>query len=305
MAGTPAARRRLSATADHGLSTRPAPSARASTLLGSTTVTDPWTLARGAASAAGVLLTPLITVEDADRINAVIDRTWGGQHLDREVVRALAASGNVSWGASDGERIVGFVLGWAGVDDDGLHVHSHMLASIPDSRHRGVGTALKFAQRAQALDQGIVVMRWTFDPLLARNAWLNIGKLGAVIDRFERDFYGSMQDSLNQGERSDRAFIAWDLRREPGPRPSVAAEDLVVDNDGEPEAAGRRGDGPASIVIPREYPELRVGDAARADRWRDAIASAIEDCLAAGLVGLAFDRARSAYVFAPPDGGAT
>jgi predicted GNAT superfamily acetyltransferase len=268
-------------------------------------VTDPWTLAHDTASAAGVTLTPLVTVEDADQINAVIDRTWGGQHLDREVVRALAASGNVSWGASDGERIVGFVLGWAGVDDDGLHVHSHMLASIPDSRHRGVGTALKFAQRAQALDQGIDTMRWTFDPLLARNAWLNIGKLGAVIDRFERDFYGSMQDSLNQGERSDRAFVVWDLRREPGPRPAMHRDDLVVDSQGEPATAGGVGTGPVSVVIPRGYPELRAGDAARADRWRDAIASAFEGCLAAGLVGLAFDRERSAYVFAGPDGAAT
>jgi predicted GNAT superfamily acetyltransferase len=283
---------------------RPAPSARASTLLGSTTVTDPWTLARDTASAAGVTLEPLVTVEDADRINDVIDRTWGGQHLDREVVRALAASGNVSWGAIDGDRLVGFVLGWAGVDDGGLHVHSHMLASVPDSRHRGIGAALKFAQRAQALDQGIDRMRWTFDPLLARNAWLNIGKLGAVIDGFERDFYGSMRDTLNVGERSDRAFIAWDLRREPGPRPTPNAADLVRDAGGEPEAVEGVDGGSVAIAIPREYLEVRATDAARADRWRDAIAGAIEGSLAAGRVGIAFDRERSAYVFAAP-GGAT
>ena len=265
-------------------------------------MTDPWTLARDTASAAGVALEPLITVEDADRINDVIDRTWGGQHLDREVVRALAASGNVSWGAMDDGRLVGFVLGWAGVDDHGLHVHSHMLASVPDRRHRGVGAALKLAQRAQALGQGIERMRWTFDPLLARNAWLNIGKLGAVIDGFERDFYGSMHDTLNAGERSDRAFVEWDLRREPGPRPVPSASELVHDADGEPEAIERAGAGPVSIAIPREYLEVRTADAARADRWRDAIARAIEASLAAGRFGVAFDRERSAYVFGAPDG---
>jgi len=272
-------------------------------LLGSTTVTDPWTLARDTASAAGVTLEPLITVEDADRINDVIDRTWGGQHLDREVVRALAASGNVSWGAIDADRLVGFVLGWAGVDDGGLHVHSHMLAAVPDSRHRGVGAALKFAQRAQALDQGILVMRWTFDPLLARNAWLNIGKLGAVIDGFERDFYGSMRDTLNVGERSDRAFIAWDLRREPGARPTPSAADLLRDSGGEPEAVEGVG-GTVAIAIPPEYLEVRAADSARADRWRDAIARAIEGSLATGRVGVAFDRERSAYVFGAPEGAA-
>jgi predicted GNAT superfamily acetyltransferase len=260
-------------------------------------VTDPWTLARDTASAAGVTLTPLVTVEDADRINGVIDRTWGGQHLDREVVRALAASGNVSWGATDGDRLVAFVLGWAGVDEGGLHVHSHMLASVPDSRHRGVGTALKFAQRAQALEQGIELVRWTFDPLLARNAWLNVGKLGATIDRFQRDFYGSMQDTLNVGERSDRAFIAWGLRPEPGPRTPPDADDMVRDDDGEPVTAVPASAAARRVAIPREYPELRAADPARADRWREAIAAAFETCIADGFAGTAFDRERSAYVF--------
>jgi predicted GNAT superfamily acetyltransferase len=264
-------------------------------------VNDPWTLAHDRARVAGVTLTPLTTVADADRINDVIDRTWGGQRLDREVVRALAASGNVSWGATDGDRLVGFVLGWAGVEDAGLHVHSHMLASVPDSRHRGVGEALKLAQRAQALDQGIHLVRWTFDPLLARNAWLNVGKLGAVIDGFERDFYGAMQDVLNEGERSDRAFIAWHLVREPGLRHvAVDPETLVRDVDGEPEAGDVASGSPVSIAIPREYVELRAADPARADRWREAIAGALERCLSAGLVGLAFDRDRSAYVFGTP-----
>ena len=267
-------------------------------------MTDPWTLARDTASAAGVTLRPLITVDDADRINAVIDRTWGGQRLDREVVRALAASGNVSWGATDGDRLVAFVLGWAGVDDRGLHVHSHMLASVPDRRHRGVGTALKLAQRAQALDQGIELVRWTFDPLLARNAWLNVGKLGATIDGFERNFYGSMQDTLNQGERSDRAFIAWDLRPEPRPRTPPPADDMVRDDGGEPATTKPTDPSARRVAVPREYADVRAADPSRADRWRDAIAFAFETCIADGLVGVAFDRERSAYVFAAEAVGA-
>ncbi len=91
--------------------------------------------------------------------------TWGPFQLPpREVITALAHSGNVPLGAYDDERLVGFVLGWAGVDEEGLHVHSHMLAALPERRHRGVGYALKLGQRAQALDQGIHVARWTFDP---------------------------------------------------------------------------------------------------------------------------------------------
>jgi predicted GNAT superfamily acetyltransferase len=263
-------------------------------------VTDPWELARAKARAATVTLAPLTTVEDADRINGVIERTWGGQHLDREVVRALALSGNVSWGAVDGDELVGFVLGWAGVDDQGLHVHSHMLAAVPGSRHRGVGEALKLAQRAQALDQGIDVVRWTFDPMVARNAWLNLGKLGAIVDRFERDFYGTMADSINEGERSDRFTVAWDLRREPGPREIHAARIDVVtaDPDGRPISVDPEPGAAASIEVPAEYHELRQADPGGAIAWRDAVADAAERCLAAGMFGVAFDRDRSAYVFA-------
>ena len=147
--------------------------------------------------------------------------TWGNhQLLPREMIVALGRERERARPAPfDGDDLlIGYVLGWAGVDEDGLHVHSHMLAALPDRRHRGVGFALKLAQRAQALDQGIHVVRWTFDPMVARNAWVNLGKLGAVADRFRRDFYGAMTDTLNEGERSDRLVVRWDLDREPGPR---------------------------------------------------------------------------------------
>ena len=268
-------------------------------------MTDPWTLANEKARRANVTLAPLATVEDADLLNEVIEVTWGGQHLDREVVRALAISGNTSWGAFDGERLIGFVLGWAGVDEDGLHVHSHMLASIPDRRHAGVGESLKLAQRAQALDQGIDVVRWTFDPMVARNAWLNLGKLGVVVDRFARSFYGDMSDAINQGERSDRVTVAWNLRRDPGPH-VVAADpiDLVMRSPGaapQPAVADVAPTVAARIEVPAEYHDLRVSDPELGAAWRDAVAGALERCLDAGMLGASFDRARSAYVFATPD----
>ncbi len=194
----------------------------------------------------------------------------------------MCVSGNVPWGAEAGGSVIGFVLGWAGVDEDGLHVHSHMLASVPDRRHAGVGYALKLAQRAQALDQGIATMRWTFDPMVARNAWFNLGKLGVVVDRFDRSFYGEMQDAINAGDRTDRFTVRWDLDRDPGPHATPAEH--------------------VTVPIPREYHELRVGDAAEAARLREAAAGSFEEHLGAGLVCVAFDRAASAYVFARPEG---
>jgi predicted GNAT superfamily acetyltransferase len=267
-------------------------------------MSEAWDLATAAARTAGVSLRPLDALEDAIAISRVIRATWGGQELDREVIKALVESGNVPWGACVGDEVAGFVLGWAGVTpEDGLHVHSHMLATVPDLRHRGAGFALKLAQRAQALDQGMTLVRWTFDPLLARNAWFNLGKLGAIADRFEEHFYGDMADEINRGERSDRLVVRWDLdRMTPGARPDDGFEVL-----------GRAGDDtlprptdvhePATarclVRIPREYHDLRERDRPLAEAWRTASSQALRRCFDAGLVVTGFTRTTS-YVCTPP-----
>lgn len=242
-----------------------------------------WAHAHAAAAAADVSLRPLTTLQDAESVLEVMIATWGNhQLLPREMIVALGESGNVPYGAhADDGLLVGYVLGWAGMDDDGLHVHSHMLAALPSRRHRGVGFALKLAQRAQALEQGIRVVRWTFDPMVARNAWFNLGKLGVVADRFRRDFYGRMSDTLNEGERSDRLVVRWDLDDEPGARRAPA--DV------------------ATVTVPREYVGLRERDPQAAHAARDETAAALESLLAAGRIVVGFDRASSAYLLAPPD----
>jgi predicted GNAT superfamily acetyltransferase len=244
---------------------------------------SPWGSAHAAAAAAGVFLRPLTSVGDAEDVLAVMIATWGNhQLLPREMIVALGESGNAPFGAFEGDLLVGYVLGWAGVDADGLHIHSHMLAALPDRRHRGVGFALKLAQRAQALEQGVHVVRWTFDPMVARNAWVNLGKLGAVADRFRRDFYGAMTDTLNDGERSDRLVVRWDLDREPGPRD--------VPDDA------------ATVTVPRDYPELRERDPEAARAARDETAAALESQMGVGRAVVAFDRDRSAYLLAQEPG---
>ena len=258
-----------------------------------------WGLASRAADASGVSLRRFERLEDADEILRVLRATWGGHEpLPREMIRALADSGNAPILAFDGPEAIGYVLGWSGVEpQDGLHVHSHMLAALPDRRHRGVGFALKLAQRALALEQGIEVVRWTFDPLIARNAHFNLHKLGAVADRFERNHYGEMSDEVNAGERSDRFTVRWDLVREPGPR-AVEAGDAVLEAAGErPDEVRTPAGRAASVAVPREYAELRGADPSVAAAWREASAVAIEACLEAGMVAAGFDATGSRYLF--------
>lgn len=259
----------------------------------------PWDLARAAARAAGVELRPLTSLEDADAVIDVMAATWGEhQLLPREVIRALVESGNVPYGAVAQGELVGFVLGWVGAGaGEEPHVHSHMLAVRPGLRSRGVGYALKLAQRAQALDAGLRVVRWTYDPLQARNAKFNFGKLGVVADRFIRNCYGEMADVLNRGDRSDRFLVRWDLGRRPVARPMVAGPERellvargpwnapepvrVADPRPEPEGSWR-------VEIPPDLPALRQRDPGLVRAWRDATAEAFEACLGLGMVVAAF-----------------
>jgi predicted GNAT superfamily acetyltransferase len=263
---------------------------------------EAWELAERAAGAAAIELRPLTSVEDADRIAKVLVATWGDeQAVPREMLRALAESGNVPYGAFAGGELIGYVLGWAGVDPiEGLHLHSHMLAALPDRRHRGVGYALKLAQRAQALDQGIQVVRWTFDPLVARNAHFNLQKLGVVVDRFERSFYGEMTDALNRGDRSDRFVVRWNLREPPGPHSVVPSIGPTLLRRGEgdlPVRTEEAFDEVAILEIPVDHAALRASTPHVATRWRDAVAETASACLERGLLGVSFNRERSAYVF--------
>jgi len=111
------------------------------------------------------------------------------------------------------QQLIGFVFGFPGTystpDGPRLEHYSHMLAVHPDFRNQGVGYRLKRAQWQMVRHQGIDRITWTYDPLLSRNAWLNITRLGAVCNIYHRDFYGSMRDGLNQGLASDRFQVDW------------------------------------------------------------------------------------------------
>ncbi len=261
---------------------------------------EAWERANQAAASAGVTLQALTSLDDADRIIHVMRETWGDHELfPKELLRAIAESGNIPWGAFDGDEMVGYVLGWAGVDpEDGLHVHSHMLAALPGRRHGGVGFALKLAQRAMALDQGIRLVRWTFDPLVARNAHFNVAKLGAHCDRFHRNFYGEMGDRLNAGDRSDRLVVRWDLDREPGSWPFPDGESIVALRAAGPADLPRpeRGEEPATdaeggvrVGVPRDYAAVRELDPELAAAWRDATGEVLSQCFTMGLRVVAFD----------------
>lgn len=109
--------------------------------------------------------------------------------------------------------LVGFVFGFPGLyftPDGARPKHcSHMLGVLPDLRDQGIGFILKRAQWQMVRHQGLDCVTWTYDPLLSRNARLNIARLGAVCNTYRRNEYGEMRDGLNAGLASDRFQVDW------------------------------------------------------------------------------------------------
>jgi predicted GNAT superfamily acetyltransferase len=122
--------------------------------------------------------------------------------------------GAYTGGATDDKgQLVGFVFGLPAIyhtpDGPRLMHYSHMLGVHPDHRSEGLGFLLKRAQWQMVRKQGIDRITWTYDPLLSRNAHLNIAKLGAVCNTYHLDYYGVLRDGLNAGTPTDRFEVDW------------------------------------------------------------------------------------------------
>ena len=97
----------------------------------------------------------------------------------------------------------------------GAAMHSHITGVLPGTAGRGVGAALKWHQRQWALERGLSRITWTYDPLIARNSYFNLARLGARPDTYFVDFYGLMNDGPNRGQPTDRMQVVWDLSAQP------------------------------------------------------------------------------------------
>jgi predicted GNAT superfamily acetyltransferase len=157
----------------------------------------------------------LNTFADFDRCVQMQDTVWGYEPSDamsQKVFLLATQIGGQVLGAFEGDELVGYAMALPGVRNGHAYLHSHHLAVLPAWRNQGVGRRLKLAQRDDALSRGIELMEWTFDPLEIRNAHLNIARLGAVVRRYRRNFYGASSSPLQGGLPSDRVVAEWWLR---------------------------------------------------------------------------------------------
>jgi predicted GNAT superfamily acetyltransferase len=148
------------------------------------------------------------------QVCALYDEIWrpepGSRPVTVEFLRALAHSGNYVCGAFAGDELVGACAGFF-ASPAGVAMHSHIAGVSDRVRGRHVGFALKLHQRAWALARGVELITWTFDPLISRNAYFNLGKLGACATEYLPDFYGAIDDGFNSGDDTDRLLVSWPL----------------------------------------------------------------------------------------------
>ena len=165
---------------------------------------------------------PLRTLDEFHAAEELQRTAWGSTDLDitpMHVLITLAKNGGVVLGAFAGDQLIGCVFGFLGTGEHRfgpeapaavkLKHCSHQMGILPDWQNRGVGYALKLAQREAVLNQGLRLITWTYDPLESKNARLNISKLGAVCNTYLRDVYGELRDELNQGLQTDRFQVDW------------------------------------------------------------------------------------------------
>lgn len=228
---------------------------------------------------------------DLDELANLFATIWGrpGEPpLDTSTLRALSHSGNYVAGAYARDRMIGGLIGWlGGHPPDDLHLHSHILGVLPDTEARGVGFALKQHQRSWCLDREVGSVMWTFDPLVRRNAYFNLVKLGADAVEYLVDFYGAMDDGINTGDESDRLLIRWNLRSEK----AVAA---AAGRASEPPA----GEGAVRVPVPEDIVAIRRGDPALARRWRHQVREALGVAMSRGYHVTGFTRDFE-YVLSP------
>ena len=153
----------------------------------------------------------LESLQDQDSGRKIFDLTWAmdaGTEITPNLLQAMVHSGSYMSGAFIENKIVGAAFAFPATNN-GIHLHSHMTAVLDAYRDKGVGYALKIDQWNWAKKQNYSHLTWTFDPLVRRNAKLNIVKLGVDISDYYPNFYGEMPDALNAGDESDRLMVSW------------------------------------------------------------------------------------------------
>ncbi|MGC1208671.1 MAG: hypothetical protein WA880_12010 [Ornithinimicrobium sp.] len=235
------------------------------------------TQAADASRRAGIDIEPLGGPRDAQAASDLLSRVWhmppGIDVMELSTLVALAHSGNyvaIARSHTPDRVVIAASVGFFG--PPGQPLHSHITGVAGSAVGRGIGRALKLHQRAWAIGRGVMEITWTFDPLVARNAFFNISTMGARAVAYYPDHYGPMIDGLNAGQGSDRMLMRWDLTADLPMRGANAAASSTRHTDQDVR----------HINIPLDIEALRRTNPDQAIEWRTATRAAFTKLVGEG-----------------------
>jgi predicted GNAT superfamily acetyltransferase len=243
-----------------------------------------------------ITIRQLATLAEYEECCEIQEETWGrgfSERVPTAILRVSQLMGGVTAGAfqHDG-RMLGFVYGLTGLRHGRLAHWSDMLAVREEAQGHHIGERLKHFQREQVRALGVEVMYWTFDPLVARNAHLNLNRLGARVEMYVEDMYGSHTGSPVHGAMpTDRLVVEWDLHttRASSPdagQPEASDRDAPllnpVDPQGRPATCAALDATSVRVQVPDDMSAVRARDDALPLRWRLSVRNTMHPLLASG-----------------------
>lgn len=158
-----------------------------------------------------ILLKELKTISELEQLEKIEQNIWNMPPLPTHQTLTAVKNGGIIIGAFEKDKIIGFSYAFAGFKGDQTYLCSHMLGIEDNFRSKGIGEYLKKKQLEIAIRKGYTEIRWTYDPLETRNAYLNLTKLKGICSVYTENAYGEMKDELNKGLPSDRLEVQWHI----------------------------------------------------------------------------------------------
>ncbi len=263
-----------------------------------------------------IVIRALETVEEIAQAEQIQRVAWTMSDLDiipTHALHAMEHNGAVLLGAFEDDRLIGFVFGVLGTEDNPnrmdqvaaarLKMYSVIAGVLPEYQKHDIGYRLKMAQRDFALRIGIRLITWTYDPLESLNARFNIGKLGAICHHYLPNFHGDMT-GINTGLPTDRFEAEWWVtqdrvaaRAERKWRPlrleSMLADGALLVNEATINEAGLpvpppnyvgRQSNLMLVEIPANFQDIKRADMALARRWRMHTRDIFRDMFDSGFI---------------------
>lgn len=243
-----------------------------------------------------IIIRECLSNEDFQQCIELERAVWQDEDIDIMPIRLYMISKACkapTIGAFDSSgRLVGFVHTMLALIGRNVVYHSHMAAVIEDLRHKDIGYRIKLAQRQSAIEAGIPMIYWTFDPLQSRNAHFNINKLGAIVRRYEINYYGEgVSTVFDSSVPSDRIFAEWWVS-------SPHVESVLAGNR-------PKFDGINHVTIPDDVNRVRAASVEDHLRYRLSAREGFQSQMSEGQIVRGFvrdnDKGESYYIFGPDE----